>query len=171
LASGHPPAGLGQGSPATGPFAHRSVLVVPVPNADVGPPLEGVSRVEKLAEDSVGRGVEGDEKGKEPVHDPRPPCRWELQPGDTRLPLHYGCGKTGLGWGRRGERGVGIGAQRAERGEEVRGGAGCRGTHVRCASTSMSVSTRVYRGLSSACCMFFSLSCNLSFMQPLVYDQ
>jgi len=40
--------------------AHPTMLVVPVPNADPGPPLQGVSRMEAAAEDPVGRGEEGD---------------------------------------------------------------------------------------------------------------
>ena len=46
-----------------------------------------------------GRAVEG----------PRPPGRREVQPGGTRLPRLYGCGKASDGRGRRSERGVGGG--------------------------------------------------------------
>ena len=63
------------------------MLVVSVPDADEGSPLQGVPGVESSAEDSVGGGVEGDGKGGKPVHDPRPPCRWEMQTGGTRLHL------------------------------------------------------------------------------------
>jgi len=84
--------------------AHRSALVVPVPNADLGPLIQGVPRVESTAEDSVGRCAEGDWE----VEDPGPPCRWEVRLGGTGLPLRYGCGKTGSGRERRGERGVGM---------------------------------------------------------------
>ena len=45
--------------------AHRSVLLVPVPDAEPGLPLQGVPRVEGPAEDPVGRGVEGAEEGEE----------------------------------------------------------------------------------------------------------
>jgi len=37
---------------------HPTMLVVPVPNSDPGPPLQGVPRVEAAAEDPVGRGEE-----------------------------------------------------------------------------------------------------------------
>jgi len=46
-----------------------------VPDVDVGPPLQGVSRVESSAEDSVGKSVGGDGKEEEPVHDLGSPCR------------------------------------------------------------------------------------------------
>jgi len=78
--------------------ADRPVLVVPIPDADPGPPLQGVLRVEGPAEDPVGRGAEGEGR-EEPVQDPGPPRRREAQPGGTRLPFHYGCGKEG--WSRR----------------------------------------------------------------------
>jgi len=46
-----------------------------------------------------------------PVENPRPPGGWEVQPGGARLPLLYGCGKTGAGRGGGccGERGVWAG--------------------------------------------------------------
>ena len=86
--------------------AYLSVLVVPESEADEGSPLHCVPRVKSLAEHSVGRGVEGDRKGEEAVYDPGPPCRWEMPPGGTRLPLHYRCGKTRSGRGGRGPHGV-----------------------------------------------------------------
>jgi len=73
------------------------VLVVPVPGADEGSPPQGVPRVKSPAEDPVGRDAEEDGKGEEAIHGAGPLCRWEMQPGGTRLPLHYGCGKTGSG--------------------------------------------------------------------------
>ena len=80
------------------------------------------------------RTVESGEKkagGEEPVQDPGLPCRWEMQPGGTRLPLRYGCEKVSSGWGRRREQGVRVGAPRTQgagRGEESGdGGAGCQG--------------------------------------------
>jgi len=63
--------------------AHPSVLVVPVPDADPGALIQGVPRVEAPAEDPVGSGVEGDREGEEPVEDPGPLCRREVQPGGT----------------------------------------------------------------------------------------
>jgi len=53
-----------------------SVLAVPAPDADTGPLVQGVPRVEAPADDPVGGGVEGDLEGEEPVEDPGPPCRW-----------------------------------------------------------------------------------------------
>jgi len=41
---------------------HPTMLVVPVPNADPGPPLQVVPRVEAAAEDPVGGGEEGDQE-------------------------------------------------------------------------------------------------------------
>ena len=91
------------------------MLVVPVPDADLGSLLQSVSRAEALVEDPVGGGVEGDREGEEPVEGSGPPWRWEVHPGGIRLPLRYGCGETGPGWGRNGERGVGMGAPGARR--------------------------------------------------------
>jgi len=45
-------------------LAHHSVLVVSVPDADAGAPLQGVSRVEGPTNDPVGRGTEGSGKEK-----------------------------------------------------------------------------------------------------------
>ena len=63
--------------------------------ADKRPPLQGVSRVEGLAGDTVGGGVGGKLEEETPVRDPGPPCRQAVQPGGARLPLHYGSGKAG----------------------------------------------------------------------------
>ena len=82
------------------------VLVVPVPGADEGLPPQRVFRVEGPTEDPVGRGAEGEWEEEEPVQNPGPPCRREVQPGGTGLPFHHGCGKAGPGRGRGGERGV-----------------------------------------------------------------
>jgi len=66
-----------------------SVLGLPVPDADERPPLQGGSEVEGPAGDPVGRGVERKLEGKEPFHNPGPPCRRVMQPGGTALPLYY----------------------------------------------------------------------------------
>jgi len=67
------------------------------PILDPGALIQRVPRVEAPAEDPVGGGAEGDWEGEEPVEEPGAPCRCEAQPGGTRLPLYYGCGKTGSG--------------------------------------------------------------------------
>jgi len=72
---------------------HPSVLVVWVPDTDERPSVQGVSGMEGSVKGPVGGGVEGDREGEKPVHDPGPPCRWEVQPGGIRLPLHHGCGR------------------------------------------------------------------------------
>jgi len=51
---------------------HRSVPAVFVRDADAGPLVQGLPRVETPAEDPVGRGVEEDGEGEELVHDPGP---------------------------------------------------------------------------------------------------
>ena len=71
------------------------MLVVPEPEADEGPPLQGVSEVEGTAENSVGGCEEGDGEVEEPVEDPGSAGRREMQPGSARLPLHHGCWKAG----------------------------------------------------------------------------
>jgi len=53
--------------------------------------------VEATTEVSVGGGEEGDREVEGPVEDPGPPGGWEVQSGDARLPLLYGCGKAGVG--------------------------------------------------------------------------
>ena len=78
-----------------GELPYFPALVVPVPNANEGSPLPGVPRVESPAEDHAGRSVEGGREGEEPVQDPGPPFRRQVQPGGIGLPLHYGCGKAG----------------------------------------------------------------------------
>jgi len=55
--------------------------------------------VEGIAEDTVGGGEEGNREVDGPVEDPGPAGRREVQPGGTRLPLLYGCGKAGTGRG------------------------------------------------------------------------
>jgi hypothetical protein len=45
------------------------------------------------SKDAVGGSVEEDAEVEEPVHDPGP-CRYEVLPASTRLPLHHGCGET-----------------------------------------------------------------------------
>jgi len=69
------------------------MLVVPVPNADPGPPLQGVPR------DPVGGGEEGDWEVEGPVEGAGPPGRWEVQPGGAGLPLDHGRGQAGAGGG------------------------------------------------------------------------
>ena len=54
----------------------------------------GVSGVEGPTEDPVGVGAEGDWEVEEPVEDPAPPGRQEVQLGGTRLSLRYGCGSA-----------------------------------------------------------------------------
>jgi len=53
---------------------HCPVLVVPTPDADPGPPFQGMPQVEFPAEDPVGRGAEGERKGETLVQDPRHPA-------------------------------------------------------------------------------------------------
>ena len=73
----------------------RTVLVVPEPEADEEPPLQGVSEVEGAAEDSVGGGEEGNGDVEESVEEPGSDGQRKVQPGGTRLSLHHGCGKAG----------------------------------------------------------------------------
>ena len=54
-------------------------------------------RVEAAAKYPVGGGKKGDWEVEGPVEGTGPPGRWEVQPGGTRLPLLYGCGKAGAG--------------------------------------------------------------------------
>jgi len=49
--------------------------------------------MEVAAEDSVGRGAEGDREEEEPVEDPGPTCRWEIRAGGAGLPHLNGCGR------------------------------------------------------------------------------
>jgi len=89
------------------------VLVVPVPDADLEPPLQGVQGVpgvEVAAEDPVG----GDEGGNGPaegtVEDSGPPRGWEVQPGRARLSVCHGCWQASASRGGRcSECGVGTG--------------------------------------------------------------
>jgi len=66
---------------------YPAMLVVPVPNTDPGPPLQGVSKMEAAAEDPVGGGEEGDWEVEGPVEGPvegaRPPGGREVQSGGT----------------------------------------------------------------------------------------
>ena len=59
------------------------MLVVPIPDADPGPPLQGVLQVEATAEDPVGGGEKGDGGVEGPLEGAGPPGRWEVQPGST----------------------------------------------------------------------------------------
>jgi len=86
------------------------MLVVRVPNADPGPPFQGVPRVEAAAEDPVGRGEEADWEVEGSVEGTGPPSRWEVQPGGAGLPRDHGYGRAGDGGGgRRRQRGVSAG--------------------------------------------------------------
>jgi len=73
--------------------------LVPVPNADPGPPLQGVPLVEAAAEDPVGGGEEGDWEMEGSVEGAGPTGRREVQPGGAGLPLDHGRGKAGAGGG------------------------------------------------------------------------
>jgi len=53
--------------------------------------------VEATTEGPVGGGEEGDREVEGPVEDPGPPGGLEVQPGSTRLPFLYECGKAGVG--------------------------------------------------------------------------
>jgi len=79
--------------------AHSAVLVVLVPDSDSGAPLHGVPGVEGPTENWVGGGAEGDGEAEEPVEDPGPPCRREMQPNSTRLAHRHGCRKESAGLG------------------------------------------------------------------------
>jgi len=78
---------------------HPSMLVVPVPNADPGPPLQGVSGMETAAEDFVGGGKEGDGEVEGPVEGAGLTGRREVQPGGAGLPFDHGRGQAGAGCG------------------------------------------------------------------------
>jgi len=79
--------------------AHRSMLVVPVQDANTGALPQGVLGVEGAAEDLVGGGQERDREGEEPLEDPGSASGREMQQGGTRLPIHHGCRKAGPGPG------------------------------------------------------------------------
>jgi len=49
------------------------VLVVPIPDIDLGPPLQGVPQVKAVADDPVGRDEEGDWEVERLVEDTGPP--------------------------------------------------------------------------------------------------
>jgi len=87
---------------------HPTVLVVPVPNTDPGPPRQGVHRVEAAGEDSVGGGEERDREVEGQVEGAGPTGRREVQPGGAGHPLDHGRGQAGAGGGggRRRKRGV-----------------------------------------------------------------
>jgi len=78
---------------------HPAMLVVPVPNADPGPPLQGVLRMEAAAEDPVGGGEEGDGEVEGPVEVTGLTGQREVQPGGARLPLDHGRWQAGAGGG------------------------------------------------------------------------
>jgi len=78
---------------------HPAMLVVPVPNADPGPPLQGVPGMETAAEDSVGGGKEGDGEVEGPVEGAGLTGRREVQPGGAGLPFDHGRGQAGAGCG------------------------------------------------------------------------
>jgi len=60
-----------------------------------GSASSSVSGMEGPAEGPMGGGSQGDREVEERVECPGPPGRWAMQPGGTRLPLHYGFGKAG----------------------------------------------------------------------------
>ena len=64
--------------PGPGQQYRCPVLVVQVPLANERPPLQGVSRMEDAAENSVGGGVEGDQEVEEQVDGPGPAGRREM---------------------------------------------------------------------------------------------
>jgi len=74
---------------------HCRVLMVPMPGADKGPPLQGVPGMEDAAEDPVGGGEEGDQEVEEQVDGPGPAGRREVRAGSAGLPLLHGRGKAG----------------------------------------------------------------------------
>ena len=102
--------------------AYCLVPVVPIPVADPGSLIQGAPQVEASAEDPVGGGVGGDWEDEEPVEDPRPPCRQEVQPDRIGLPLYYRCGKASAEWGRRGGARRRNGSSASAGGGERRGG-------------------------------------------------
>jgi len=53
--------------------------------------------MEDVAVDLLARGGRGAWEVKEPVEAPALPCRWEMQPGSTRLPHHQKCWKKSAG--------------------------------------------------------------------------
>ena len=84
---------LGEGSP------FRSVLVVPVPHANKGTPIQGVRGVTAATEDSVGGSTERDGEVEEPVEDPRSFRRSEVQSGGAGFSLTDGRGEDRAGCG------------------------------------------------------------------------
>ena len=76
-----------------------AMLVAPVPNAEPGPPVQGVPRVEAAAEDPVDGSEEGDWKREGSVEGVGRTGRREVQPGGAGLPLDHGRGQTGAGGG------------------------------------------------------------------------
>ena len=75
------------------------MLVVPIPDADPGPPLQGVPRVEAAAEDPVGGGEEGDWEREGLVEGARPAGGREVQPDGAGHSLDHGRGQAGAGGG------------------------------------------------------------------------
>ena len=68
---------------------HPAMLVVPVPNSDPGPPLQGVPQLEAAAEDPVGGGEEEDGEVEGPVEGVGPTGRREVRTGGAGLPLDH----------------------------------------------------------------------------------
>jgi len=91
--------------PALDEIARDSpVLVVPVPQADEGPPFEEVPEMEGGAEDLVGGGIQGDGQGEVAVESARAVRREWVQPSGAGLPLldrrredSAGCGNRRRG--------------------------------------------------------------------------
>jgi len=88
-----------------------------------------VPEVEGSADDPAEGGVEGDREREEPVESTRAFRRPEVQSDGTGFPLRDGSGEDSAdcGTGRRGERGVGMGAPGAvgAGGRTEGGGVGC----------------------------------------------
>jgi len=78
---------------------HPAILVVPVPNTDPGPPLQGVPGMETVAEDSVGGPEKGDGEVEGLVEGVGLTGQWEVQPGGAGLPFDHGHGQVGAGCG------------------------------------------------------------------------
>ena len=78
---------------------HPAILVVPVPNTDPGPPLQGVPGMETVAEDSVGDPEKGDGEVEGLVEGVGLTGQWEVQPGGAGLPFDHGHGQVGAGCG------------------------------------------------------------------------
>jgi len=75
------------------------VLVVPIPNSDPGPHLQGVPQLEAAAEDPAGGGEEGQGEVEGPVEGVGPTGRRQVPPSGAVLPLDHGRGQAGAGCG------------------------------------------------------------------------